>query len=88
MLARRGTTPAVSRRAGALAPKLLAELEQADGAAALPAVGAGTVGLLASPGGGGPLLAASALFPGRGVTVPPRLALSTLVHLLPALGPA
>jgi hypothetical protein len=31
----------------------------------LPAVGANAVGLLTSPGGAGPLLAASALFPGR-----------------------
>src|SRR6516165_9497433 len=32
---------------------------------ALPVLGAGTTGLLASPGGVGPLLAASALFPTR-----------------------
>ncbi len=39
-------------------------LEEEEGEA-LPALGASTIGLLGSPGGQGPLLAASALFPGR-----------------------
>jgi HEAT repeat protein len=75
-------------RASAGTPEAVAVLtETAKSSSVLPVLGASTVGLLGSPQGQGPFLAASALFPGRPSSSSPEALRQAAVRALGTVGP-